>query len=202
MKITNEIIVNSLKETIKEFSKDELAFFALTTKIELPLRDRWAYVLFSKLSKTDFIISREWKRTDIAILQKGSPKVLIEIKALYTFDAISERGNYKKRINYLQDDEDKASRLAFQDTQIFTVLFATHPLLPVPHDLEGIVKYVWGINGAYTKHKDANTIKKIAITRINEEFKDKNLVAEGVLKAGSAFGINTEIIYWVLKKIN
>lgn len=200
MKITEEIIVNSLKETIKEFSKNELAFFALTTKIELPLRDRWAYVLFSKLSKTDFIVSREWKRTDIAILQKGSPKVLIEIKALYTFDAISERGNYKKRINYLQDDEDKAFRLAFQDTQIFTVLLATHPLSPIPHDLEGIAKYVWGINGAYVKYKDSNTIKKIATNRIKEAFKGKNLVSEGVLKAGSAFGINTEIIYWVLKK--
>ncbi len=199
-KITNEIINNSLKQTIKEFSKNELAFLALTTKIELPLRDRWAYVLFNKLSKTDFIVSREWKRTDIAIIRKGKPVTLIEIKALYTFDAISSKGNYKKRICYLKDDEKKASRLAFKDTEIYTVLFATHPLASVPRKLEGVIKYVPGINRAFIKHQNANSIKKIAVNKINEEFKGKNLIAKGTLKAGSAFGIQTEVIYWILHK--
>ena len=194
------LVNSSLKETIKKFHKNELAFLALTTKIELPLRDRWAYVLFSKLSKTDFLVSREWKRTDIAIIKKSKPSVLIEIKALYTFDAISERGNYKERINYLQSDEEKAFKLAFKDTHIYTVLFATHPLSVVPHRLEGIVKYVPGINMAFRKYKDASKIKKIAVGRIREEFKGKKLIAEGTLKAGSAFGIETEIIYWILHK--
>jgi hypothetical protein len=194
------IIINSLKQTVKEFNKNELAFLALTTKIELPLRDRWAYVLFNKLSKTDFFVSREWKRTDIAIIKKSKPAVLIEIKALYTFDAISVRGNYKKRISYLQDDELKASKLALKDTQVYTVLFATHPLSIVPNKLEGIVKYVPGINMAFRKHENAHKIKKKAVGRIKKEFKGKNLIAEGVLKAGSAFGIETEILYWILHK--
>jgi hypothetical protein len=200
MKIGKEIIVDSLKETLGEFNENELAFFALTTKIELTLRDRWAYVLFSKLSKSNFLVSREWKRTDIAIIEENKPVVLIEIKALYTFDAISARGNYKKRISYLQDDEEKATRLASKDTDIYTVLLATHPLTSIPYILEGVVKYVPGINGAFSKHQNANNIRKIATERIREEFKGKNLITEGILKAGLAFGIETEIIYWILYK--
>ncbi len=202
MKISKEIINSSLKQTIKEFGKNELAFLALTTKIELPLRDRWAYVLFNKLSKSDFIVSREWKRTDIAIINKGKPSSLIEIKALYTFNAVNTKGFYKKQINRLQDDENKASKLASKGTDIYTVLFATHPLFIVPHKLEGIVKYIPGISMAFEKCKNANNIKKIAIGRIKEEFKrkGKNLITEGTLKAGSAFGIETEIIYWILCK--
>lgn len=200
MKIPEEIIEGSLKETLKEFGKNELAFLALTTKIELPLRDRWAYVLFNKLSKSDFIISREWKRTDIAIIKKGSPIVLIEIKALYTFDAINVEGYYKKQINYLQADEEKASKLASKDTDIYTVLFVTHPVSSIPYHLEGVAKYHPGINGAFNKHQNANNIKKVAVERIKAELKGKNLIAEGILKAGSAFGIEIEIIYWILRK--
>ena len=68
MKISRKTIKDSLRETKKEFGKDELAFLALTTKVELPLRDRWAYVLFNKVFKNRFFVSREWKRTDIAII--------------------------------------------------------------------------------------------------------------------------------------
>ena len=77
MEITENFIIQALEETIKEFGKNELAFLALTTKIELPLRDRWAFVLDKKLLKTDFMVSREWKRTDIAITQNANPKILI-----------------------------------------------------------------------------------------------------------------------------
>ena len=49
MKNIENILIQSLEQVVDEFGKDELAFLALTTKIELPLRDRLAYVLYKKL---------------------------------------------------------------------------------------------------------------------------------------------------------
>ena len=85
-------LIKSLQQTSIEFGEDELAFLALTTKIELPLRDRWAYVLYRKLSRSNLIVSREWKRIDLAVLKDKIPLALIQLKAMYTFNAVYERG--------------------------------------------------------------------------------------------------------------
>ena len=201
MKLTKDLIISSLRKTTDEFGKDELAFLALTTKIELPLRDRWAYVLYKNLADSNFVVSREWtrtrSRTDIAILESGNPKVLIEIKALYTFDAVSRKGWYAKAIDLLQEDENKALKLANIDTEIYTVLFVTHPLVSIPTDFEGIVKYLPGINGAFGKFGSADAVAEIARQRIREKLKGKYIVSEGVLPGGSAFGVGVDVMYWV-----
>lgn len=73
-----------------KFQDNELAYLALTSKIELPLRDRIAFELHKKYSDTH-LICREWKskenkssnRIDIAIVDKRNlkPLCLIELKA-------------------------------------------------------------------------------------------------------------------------
>lgn len=80
-------IINSFTNFVQEFQTNELAYLSLTTKIELPFRDRLAYSLFKELDAKNIIVSREWKRTDLALLQNGLPSVLIELKAMYSFDA-------------------------------------------------------------------------------------------------------------------
>ena len=72
----------------KLFGKNELAYLALTSKIENPIRDKIAVYLNNKLYEKDILIAREWKRTDIAAIKNGVAVSLIEIKAMYTFDAI------------------------------------------------------------------------------------------------------------------
>ena len=42
-----------------------------------------------------FTVAREWRRTDIAVLENEVPKALIELKAMYTFDAAL----YQENIN-------------------------------------------------------------------------------------------------------
>ncbi len=73
------------------FGADELAFLALTSKVELPVRDRLAYALFERLP--DRLVAREWKRVDLAVLARRPtpfPVMLLEAKALYTFDLVGE----------------------------------------------------------------------------------------------------------------
>ena len=90
---------NHLVEIIRniqgKFKKNELAYLALTGKIELPLRDKIAFSIQKEFLK-DFIVAREWThkenhaRFDIAIFDKyirdenieyNFPDYLIEFKA-------------------------------------------------------------------------------------------------------------------------
>ena len=51
------------------FEAGELAFLAATSKPELPIRDRVAWQLSRSLG-ADYVVSREWRRADIAVLKE------------------------------------------------------------------------------------------------------------------------------------
>ncbi len=194
-----EKIINQSLATIDcEFRKNELAYLALTTKIEHPLRDRWAFRLHEILSGR-LAVSREWKRTDIALLEKSTPKALIELKAMYTFDAALDENNINGYIQLMDNDKLKAKKLANEYTQIYTVLFATHPTSIVPANLEGIIKYRAGINKAMDKFKSSANVQEIAIRAIRNKLKGKNVISSGCLNGGKTFDIETNVLFWIIK---
>lgn len=150
MDYVKSVIIETINDINTQFQSDELAYLALTTKIELPFRHRWAFYLQQKLG-TEYIVSREWQRTDIAILKDDKPVMLLELKAMYTFDAVFNPNGisgYKKR---LIDDFNKAKNLAENDTQIYTVLLATAPQNIVPQNYDKVIKYRDGINKCLKK---------------------------------------------------
>ena len=181
----NEVLRESLAAIDQEFRKNELAYLALTTKIEHPVRDRWAFYLYEKLYG-EIIVSREWKRTDLALLEKSGPKALIELKAMYTFDAALDKNGISGFIKAMEMDEIKASKLATAQTQIYTVLLATHPKSIVPPRLEGFVKYRSGINKAISMFESAENVREEAVSAIERKFKGKNVVSSGCLAGGTA----------------
>jgi hypothetical protein len=112
------------------FEVDELAYLALTSKIELPIRDRLAFALYKRLDQR--LVAREWKRVDLAVLgtDGSTPELLLEAKALYTFDLIGEAvwvDRFPKRVR-----DDVAALRNRSDlaewTQLFALVLATHPL--------------------------------------------------------------------------
>ena len=84
--VSGEEVAVWLEAAAASFAPGELAYLALTSKIERPLQDRLAWLLHTRLP--DLVVSREWRATDIAILSAGaeSPLVLLEAKAMYSFD--------------------------------------------------------------------------------------------------------------------
>ena len=114
-------IINSIDKT---YQKDELAYLALTSKIENPLRDKIAFELQKEL-KENIIVCREWtnnrknkSKADIAILDiNGKPECIIEFKA---HSSISGIGQWS---NSLIKDIQKNQKLYNQIEMIF-VLFA------------------------------------------------------------------------------
>ena len=194
--MVENIIIKSFKELDKAFEKNELAYLALTSKIELPIRDRWAYILYRNLIEDGVVVSREWKRTDIALLREQSPVALVELKAMYSFDAL--RPNISGFTNEMSKDEIKAKKLASSETEIYTVLLATHPEEVRPEYTE-VIKYDAGINKAIRKYGSADKVRMEAISAVDNDLTSRNVVLFEELPGGEAFGVKTSVLCWVVK---
>ena len=135
----------------------------------------------------------------MAILNDQSPRVLIELKAMYSFDAALDTEGVRGFIAAMSADENKARDLAEENTEIYTVLLATHPEGSFPSNMNGIIKYVPGINNAVKRFGSANKVKSIASEAVNLNLCNKNLVASGILKGGNAFDTEVSVYYWIVK---
>jgi hypothetical protein len=94
-----EDLKNALAHIGDSFEENELAYLALTSKAELPIRDRLAFNLHKRFWKDEIVVTREWQRTDLALLKNNEPLLICELKAGYTFDSIY---NYKQYLRLIQ----------------------------------------------------------------------------------------------------
>lgn len=188
-----KLLADSLGSINGEFREDELAYLALTTKIEHPFRDCWAFSL-QRILPASFIAAREWRRTDIAIIEEQSPRVLIELKAMYTFDVALDMEGISGFCEAMERDEVKAGSLAEPSTDIYPVLLATHPLSDVSRYYEGIIKYWQGINRALRLFSSSTAVADAAIEAVDKKLAAKTVVRSGTLKGGSSLGIEIEVL--------
>ena len=192
-------LFETLKSLENSFEQNELAFLAATSKVECPIRDKWAYMLWQNLP-AHYHVAREWKRTDLAILNNSTPEVLIELKAMYTLDAINKPIGINGYIEQMNNDAVKAKLLAVNNSAVYTVLLATHPKQPYPYELEGVLKYLKQVNKCFNVHYYEGKIKMKATQAVNDNLQHKHVVTSGTINAGVAFGIEFEVLYWVVKE--
>ena len=204
-------LIDSLHDLTGEFQPNELAYLALTSKIEGPLRDRWAYSLHQALSP-EYVVAREWsgprtsgkrrhragarsrprrRRADLAIVAHGSAHAIIELKAIYSFDVINSR--HKKLIEWLRTDGEKWSDCA--SASIYTVLLVTHPDGEVAGHYEHIVKYVPEINRAVHKCGSPEKVRARAKASLRGDLGTD--VVCGELCGGRAFGTSLSVLWFV-----
>ncbi len=191
------LLLTQLKKCGEYYQKDELAYLALTSKIELPFRDRLAYRLQRELEQLGDgrWVSREWKRFDLAILrEREQPVALVELKAMYSFDMFQSRGLqlYPRLIASDQEKMDGARRkhAAVDD---YILLLSTHPHdTPDPRYMD-TVKYYRQIKAA--KHRDPDAQAAV----VQRHFLDHVTVAQDVIECGSAFGVEVSLYYWLMK---
>jgi len=67
--------------------ESELAYYALTSKPECPVRDKLAYALQVRLAPS-LVVDREWRRVDLAVrsIPERCPKLVLEVKAMAAAD--------------------------------------------------------------------------------------------------------------------
>jgi len=196
-------IIKSLKSVEKSFDPGELAYLALTSKIERPIQDRFASQL-NTAYKNKYTISREWYRTDVAILDNSSPLVLIELKAMYTFDALNKSSLLsffeKMKADVVKAKKlAKAKKIANQSSEIYTILLATHPMDIIDKKYDRVIKWLTQVNRAIELNSTAKSVKSIAINNVNNLFSEWNCISKGEIKGGEAFDIKTDVLYWMFK---
>jgi hypothetical protein len=197
------VIAHSLRKLHGSFRSDQLAFLALTQKIEMAIRDALAFQLYEALPD-DSLVCREYdfgekskKRIDLAIIKEGAPSTLIECKAIYTFDVL--KGGVKHDYpEQLKSDVDKI-RACLEDIpahvtspKIFTLLLATHPHAMPLQKYAPAVKYMQGIKSCINRTLE-EVDAEVAIRLYDHPVSD-----QGRIQGGSAYGIDVSISYWLM----
>ncbi len=178
------------------FGENELAFLALTSKVELPIRDRLAYRLFNRLPQLR--VAREWKRVDLAVLSAELPPVplmLLEAKALYTFDLVGEEAWVERYPAKVARDVEKLGGLndVRDETELFALVLATHPKGTIEPALRQIAKYSSGISKAIKALGDASAVAGAAGSFLQSRLERFGPVQSGEIAAGEAYGVHVEV---------
>ncbi len=192
------------------FRQNELAYLALTSKIELAIRDRIAF--YCNLHGKNITVAREWhspahgknQRTDIAIFCKSPLLALIEIKAIYTLDAFFNPKSRDYFLNIIRNDQSKSASVATNlvsaqkvSVQTYELLLAVHPHVTLGTSLNPIIKYISQINKCINRHGDKYFNK--AQTKIRNILSSASLnYEEGIIKGGCAFGVDVDVIWWLI----
>jgi hypothetical protein len=185
-----------LERAAASFAPGELAYLALTSKIERPLQDRLAWSLHAGLP--GLVVSREWRKTDIAILSADgkTPRVLLEAKAMYSFDLAWEP-NASGYPQLMAHDMAKASQLDPEGTAaVYALALVTHPH-GLPRDLPGVIKYLDRITEA-TLEVGAGPLREIAAATMKRTLPQLGNVRTGALSGGVAFDTKVTIDYWLV----
>lgn len=193
------------------FPVNELAYLALTAKIEGPVRDKLAARLNQRLRGRCYV-AREWPiRTDLAILdceeveahgKACPPRLVLEAKAMYSYDAIPTRTastSFERHfLPQLTADLEKVLRVVSDRTQVCGLLLVTHPTAAIPRHLTGLVKYSGMINTRLRKLGPERLWREMR-GHVVPELKKMGAVVEGSWDAGTAFGVPCTIGYWLVR---
>lgn len=192
-------VVQSIEQLGNCFEQNELAYFALTSQVEQPIRDKLAFYLFNQLAP-ELTVLREWNRVDIAILADADqPESLLELTAMQTCDLALKPELAYKVLEKVVSEEAKLKKLSRSNTERFTLLLATHIHHPIPKQNKPLVKYSKAIGRAFDKIYYPDKIKSIAQDAIITAFNKRQLLSSGEIQAGVTLATKVSILYWVYK---
>jgi hypothetical protein len=194
-------VLSSLQQINTAFRPDELAYLALTQKVEHAIRDKLAFALHQSLQQRDqtLLVCREWIRRDLAVIQNDRPLLILEAKAIYSFDVVKP-GAAHPFPELVAEDFDKAAQWvpsAPKDHPLETLslVIATHPHT-VPNDAyRQAVKYYGGVAKYAVGTNNFQSTSSIMNTKMSGfELLDSLEVA-----AGRAFGIDISVFLWLYR---
>jgi hypothetical protein len=187
-------VAKALREVHCEFLENELAYLAATGKVESPIRNKLAFNLQRSYEAANYFVAREWSnaKIDIAVVNYDDrPVCLIELKAMYTFDAVA---NARRFVEDTIKDEIKA-RGRDKDAVVYSLLLSAHTGDRLPAQLSNVIKYR-RIDAMFAKYPYGG--KEAAFKAVRNLMVGRNLEAEDCIPAGKAFGQEWAIHYWLV----
>ena len=186
-------IKNDFDEYFDKLDKNSFAYLSLTSKIERPIRDNFAYFLYKKYHENK-LISIEYtdskiKRADLVILGlTGKPEIVIEFKACYDFDLIERR--IQEYVVAIMSDYIKHKDV--KNIKKYYVLLASSPKkAPEPKTIyDKIVKYYNYIKNFIVYDTEENNFNELK-NNVNNAFSSSPLKAIYYKnkKLGNAFNV-------------
>jgi len=202
LKLKIEELVKVIQESRELFGENELAYLSLTSKNESVIRDRIAYKLHLELKNS--IVAREHSikainsRIDLAVLENNDIKDIIELKSMYTFDAVD---GLDKFIDSINRDFDKNSSLKSDTTSQFAIVIGTHPRSIPSEQYKDFVKYYNSIKRCMKKINNNTVLIDKMDNKLRNAFKqDKYEVKSLTIYAGNAFEVDVDICFWIIEK--
>jgi hypothetical protein len=200
-----QVLRSEMAGVSKAFDEDELAYLAITSKVEHPIRDRLAYRLHRALWPTA-VVAREWFRTDLAILSPGVPPyplALLEAKATMTFDLAYGMVDTHWVARAVRSDLEKASRRAVERTEIYALVLVVHPETPFPRSLgHNVAKYLPGVAQAFSNFQTSAKIRTLAAHSLRANLSSLGPLSLGSMPGGSAFGVDVSLDWWLLGPVS
>lgn len=196
-----ENIKKAIRSVENAFIPNELAYLALTQKVEHAFRDKLAFILHRNFEnlENEFVVCREWARADLAILEERNPVLIVEAKAGYTFDILmGDRGyNFPALVS---KDLEKAARLAARfnlktTPEIYALVIATHPhTAPDVRFMDAVKYYNKVVRYATLEHNLEDILKAM-----NKRMNDFDLIDTHCVKGGIAFDVNVSVYVWLYR---
>lgn len=186
-----------------------LAYWALTSKIEEPFRDQFAAWLFNR--HKNHIVSREFtdkkiKRVDLAILDKDAqPLGAAEFKACYTFNLVDEAEGKKRRYqDRILDDYNKHKKLKHGVPVSYVLLAVNVHNREKPGQNTGHLKYWNDVSRFLNTHAPYDPKKLFEVSKkyLKAAFEKKpiSLKSSGQVPLGTAYGITISLDYFVFEE--
>lgn len=188
-------ISKTMKKIDKEFYNNELAYLALTSKVERPIVDKLAFCLHRNYAEFD--VAREWtkpneiQRVDLAVLAHNSPRLLLEAKAMYGFDMFSSVSNKRKYRCRVKKDVKKL--MNFRPNYVVertAMILLTDTNCCINDKFSQVVKYLGKLKGP------AISFDKLKCA-VENNFEHLPVYSNGSISAGKAFCVDVTVHYWL-----
>lgn len=193
---------------VESFARDELAYLALTSRLERPFVDRLSFALHQRFSTAGLSVAREWPipnsmsrvraRADIALLRRDKAEALVEAKAMHSFAPSLKRGANLKYVDRMQSDLDRLHGADLGKAQVYCLMLATHARAPVPDSAMSTVKYAGKINSCLVANGGEAKVREIANHKLRAAVMPGSVLKAGSFQGGHAFGIEVEALWWLL----
>lgn len=194
-------LIESLDEIESAFQADELAYLALTQKVEHAIRDKFAFKLHKKMSteSPELLVCREWLRSDLAILRNDKPALILEAKAVYSFDIVKKGAQHSFPEMVSADLEKAAAWAPFAPPdaplETFALVIATHPHTAPGAQYHQAVKYYGGVSRYAIETNNYETVCAV----MNQKMAHVKQLHCCQVAAGNAFGVQVSIFLWLYK---
>lgn len=195
-------VIDNLRQIPDCFKPDELAYLSLTGKLEVPIQDKLAWLLYPWARSRGLAVTKEWarepgKHVDIAVLRNGEPEALIELKAMVTSDPLRKIRTAGRALTDLRKDLTRWT--VFPGTHIMGVLIAAHRKNLVPSDWIKwkAVKYTSGDVDVLKVLKSEGAILSSCDASVRQSFEDFE-VKQVVVPGGEAFDTRVDVVLWLI----